>query len=145
MIPLTIYLAVLYQLKVGPMVIMSEYQDIKRCAQVKRLKETSPESPVVVTECVSPEEKVMVNPKSPEEIVTIGRQLRTQFKQKLIKLLRENVNVFAWKYSDMTEIPRIIKVGEETFVTKHKLNEDRKITPLQQKKRGMASDRSFAA
>ncbi|GKB89569.1 hypothetical protein Tco_0961841, partial [Tanacetum coccineum] len=136
MIPFTMHSTVLYQSEVGPGVIMSEYQDIKRCEQVKRLKETPPESPLVVFECVSPEERVIVSPKSPEQTVTIRSKLPTQCKQKLIKMLRDNVDMFAWKYSDMTGIPRTIKVGEETFVTKHMLNEDKKISPVQQKKRG---------
>ncbi|GJV40952.1 hypothetical protein Tco_1419392 [Tanacetum coccineum] len=69
-------------------------------------------------------------------------QITFLFKEKLIKLLRDNVDVFTWKYSDMTGIPRTLKIGDEIFVTEHKLNEDKKITSVQQKKRGMAPDRS---
>ncbi|GKF53638.1 hypothetical protein Tco_0160548 [Tanacetum coccineum] len=112
---------------------------------MKRLKESLPEGPLVVSECVNPKEKVIVNPKSLDQTVTIKRQLPRYFKQKLIKLLRDNVDVFTWKLSDMTGIPRTIKIGEETFFTKHKLNDDKKITPMQQKKREMAVDRNAAA
>ncbi|GKB99366.1 reverse transcriptase domain-containing protein [Tanacetum coccineum] len=65
----------------------------------------------------------------------IERQFPTQFKQKLVKLLRDNADIFAWEYSDMTGIPRTLKIGNKIFVTKHKLNDDKKITPKQQKKR----------
>ncbi|GKB35268.1 hypothetical protein Tco_0880210 [Tanacetum coccineum] len=69
-------------------------------------------------------------------------QITFLFKEKLIKLLRDNVDVFTWKYSDMTGIPRTLKIGDEIFVTEHKLNEDKKITSVHQKKRGMAPDQS---
>ncbi|GJT83253.1 reverse transcriptase domain-containing protein [Tanacetum coccineum] len=46
------------------------------------------------------------------------------------------------KYYDRTRIPRTLKIREEIFVTKHKLNEDKKVTPVQQKKRGMAPEQS---
>ncbi|GKE54844.1 hypothetical protein Tco_1490000 [Tanacetum coccineum] len=116
-----------------------------RHSAVKRLKETPRESPLVVFECVSPQEKVVINPKYPEQTVAIRRQLPMQFKKQLIMLQRDNVDVFAWKYSYMAGIPKVIKIGEETLVTEHKLNEGKKITPVQQKKWGMASDRSAAA
>ncbi|GJY82202.1 hypothetical protein Tco_0494953 [Tanacetum coccineum] len=100
-------LSVLCQSEVGPRVIMFEYQDIRRCEQVKRLKESLSEVPLEVSN---------VN----------------------------NAYIFAWEYSDMTGIPRTLKIGSEVFVTEHKLNENKKITPVQQKKRGMAFERSAA-
>ncbi|GJR28759.1 hypothetical protein Tco_1104991 [Tanacetum coccineum] len=71
--------------------------------------------------------------------------LPAKFKQELIKLLRNNTDVFAWQYSDMTGIPQTLKIRDEILVTEHKLNEDKKITPVQQKKRGMAPKRSAIA
>ncbi|GJS24889.1 hypothetical protein Tco_0453521 [Tanacetum coccineum] len=38
-----------------------------------------------------------------------------------------------------------LKIGSEIYITEHKLNEDKKIKPVQQKKRGMAPKRSAAA
>ncbi|GJX16323.1 hypothetical protein Tco_0217155 [Tanacetum coccineum] len=43
--PSTMHYAVLYQSEEGPRVIMSEYQDIRRCEQVKRIKESLSEVP----------------------------------------------------------------------------------------------------
>ncbi|GKB62614.1 hypothetical protein Tco_0918800 [Tanacetum coccineum] len=97
-----------------------------RCEQVKRLKESLSEAPLEVSECINPKEKVIVNHRYPEQTVTIRRQLPTQFKQKLVKLLRSNADIFAWEYSDMTRIPRTLKIGSEIFVVKHKLNEDKR-------------------
>ncbi|GJR27052.1 hypothetical protein Tco_1103284 [Tanacetum coccineum] len=44
-----------------------------------------------------------------------------------------------------TGIPRTLKIRDEIFVTEHKLNEDKKITLVQQKKRGMAPEQSISA
>ncbi|GJR36437.1 hypothetical protein Tco_1212121 [Tanacetum coccineum] len=78
-------------------------------------------------------------------MVTIGRQFLTKSKRRLIKLLKDNADVFAWQYSDMTGIPRTLKIRGDIFVTEHTLKEDKKITPVQQKKRRMALDRIAAA
>ncbi|GJY60288.1 hypothetical protein Tco_0460945 [Tanacetum coccineum] len=76
--------------------------------------------------------------------MTIGRQLPINA-NKLIKLLKDNVYVFAWQYSDMTGIPRTLRIGGTNFATEHKLNENKKITPVQQKKRRMAPERATTA
>ncbi|GJR17247.1 hypothetical protein Tco_0965774 [Tanacetum coccineum] len=81
----------------------------------------------------------------PEQTVTIGRKLPTKDKQELIKLLKDNVDVFAWQYSDMTGIPRTLRIRGTNFTTEHKLNEDKKITPVQQKERRMAPEQATAA
>ncbi|GJQ93479.1 reverse transcriptase domain-containing protein [Tanacetum coccineum] len=124
---------------------MSEYHDIRRCEQAKRLKESLYQVPLKVLECVNPEEKIIISQKYPKQAITIGRQLPPHFKKESVKLLRNNADIFAWEYSDMTGIPRTLKIGSEVFVTEHKLNENKKITPVQQKKRGMALERSAAA
>ncbi|GKC09998.1 hypothetical protein Tco_1001608 [Tanacetum coccineum] len=66
MIPSTMHSVVLYQSEAGPRVIMSEYQDVRRCELVKRLKETPPEAPLQVSECFNPEEKIIINSRHPE-------------------------------------------------------------------------------
>ncbi|GJS81856.1 hypothetical protein Tco_0748397 [Tanacetum coccineum] len=73
MTPSTMHYAALYQSEEGPRVIMSEYQDIRRCEQVKRLKESLSEVPLEVSECVNLEEKIITNQKYPEPAITIGR------------------------------------------------------------------------
>ncbi|GJT74299.1 reverse transcriptase domain-containing protein [Tanacetum coccineum] len=131
MIPSMMHSAVLYQSEVGPRVIMSKYQDVRRCELVKRVKETPLEGPLQVSECFNLEEKIIINSRYPEQTMTIGRQLLTKAKQELIKLLKDNAIVFAWQYSDMTGIPRTLKIRGTNFITEHKLNEDKKITPVQ--------------
>nr|GFB00682.1 hypothetical protein [Tanacetum cinerariifolium] len=119
MIPSTMHFAVLYQSKPEPRVIMSEYQDVRRC-----------------------EGKISINSWCSEQMVTIERQLPTKAKQELIKLLKDNANVFDWQYLDMTGIHRTLKIRGTNFATEHKLNKDKKITPVQQKKRRMASEQA---
>ncbi|GKC70930.1 reverse transcriptase domain-containing protein, partial [Tanacetum coccineum] len=92
-----------------------------------------------------------------EEVVKSGKLAHLvkgirKGKAKPTKLSLENrqcpschADIFAWEYSDMTGIPRTLKIGSKIFVTKHKLNENKKITLVQQKKRGMAPERSAAA
>ncbi|GJT27997.1 reverse transcriptase domain-containing protein [Tanacetum coccineum] len=81
MMPSTMHFAVLYQSEIGPRFIMSEYQDIKRCEQVKRLKESLLNTSLIDSECVNLEEKVVVNPKYPEQRIppnTNGKRRRAQ-------------------------------------------------------------------
>ncbi|GJS80839.1 reverse transcriptase domain-containing protein [Tanacetum coccineum] len=83
--------------------------------------------------------------RAPEQTVVIGKQLPTNFKRKLQDLMRSNVDVFTWTYTDMTRIPRTIMVEGKSFNTKHKLNEYKHIEPVKQKKRGLAPERNEAA
>ncbi|GKE56293.1 hypothetical protein Tco_1495478 [Tanacetum coccineum] len=78
-------------------------------------------------------------------MVAIGKQLPTNIKERLRKLLIANVNVFAWTYADMPGILRTIMVGGKSFNTEHKLNEYKHIKPIKQKRRGLGSDRNEAA
>ncbi|GJW36474.1 reverse transcriptase domain-containing protein [Tanacetum coccineum] len=109
MIPSMMHSAVLYQSEAGPRVIMSEYQDVRRCELVKRLKETPLEAPLQVSKCFNPEEKIIINSRYPEQTC-----------------------------SDMTGIPRTLRIGGTNFATEHTLNENKKVTPVYQKKRRMA-------
>ncbi|GJV87819.1 hypothetical protein Tco_1531757 [Tanacetum coccineum] len=53
MIYSTMHYAVMYLSEMGPRVIMSEYQDIRIYEQIKRLKESLPKAPFMVSECVN--------------------------------------------------------------------------------------------
>ncbi|GJR72934.1 hypothetical protein Tco_0085299 [Tanacetum coccineum] len=103
------------------------------------------EAPLQVFKCFNPEEKNHNQLKIPKANGDHRRQLPTKAKQELVKLLKDNVNIFAWQYSDMTGIPRTLKIGGTNFATKHKLKENKKATPVQQKKRRMDSERAIAA
>nr|GEW73252.1 reverse transcriptase domain-containing protein [Tanacetum cinerariifolium] len=91
------------------------------------------------------EERIIVNTKYQKPTVAIGKQLPTNIKERLWKLLIANINVFTWTYADMTGIPRTIMVGGKYFNTEYKLNEYKYIKPIKQKRRGLGSDRNEAA
>ncbi|GKB95739.1 hypothetical protein Tco_0981876, partial [Tanacetum coccineum] len=68
------------------------------------------------------EEKIVVNDKHPEQMVTIRKRLPEHFKKELRNLLRANADIFTWTHADMTGIPRTIMVDKKPFNTEHKLN-----------------------
>ncbi|GJZ01219.1 reverse transcriptase domain-containing protein [Tanacetum coccineum] len=91
------------------------------------------------------EERIIINTKYPEQTVAIGKQLPTNIKERLQKLLIGNIDVFAWTYANMTGIPRTIMVGGKSFNMENKLNEYKHIKPIKQKRHGLGSDRKEAA
>ncbi|GKC32014.1 reverse transcriptase domain-containing protein [Tanacetum coccineum] len=98
-----------------------------------------------VLRCVNAEEKIIVNDKYPDQMVTIEKQLPEHFKKELQNLLKSNADFFAWTHADMTVIPRTITVEGKPFNMEHKLNEYSHIKPIKQNKRGLGPDRNMAA
>ncbi|GJS84412.1 reverse transcriptase domain-containing protein [Tanacetum coccineum] len=75
----------------------------------------------------------------PAECVTevaIGGMLSAKERTELCSLLKKHLDIFAWKPSDMTGVPRLI--------AKHRLNIREGYSPIRQKKRGQASERAKA-
>ncbi|GJU17395.1 reverse transcriptase domain-containing protein [Tanacetum coccineum] len=95
-----------------------------------------------VFSCTKIEEKVVINDKLLEQIVTIRKQLPEHFKERLWDLLRSKADVFTWTHADMMGIPRTIMIKGNPFKTKHKLNEYNHIKPIKQKRRGLGLDRN---
>ncbi|XP_071708591.1 uncharacterized protein [Rutidosis leptorrhynchoides] len=77
---------------------------------------------------------VTINHSFPEKTVQIGHTLIDATKSTLCELLESNADVFAWQESDMTGVPRTI--------AEHRLNANPSLTPVRQKKLGMAPERS---
>ncbi|XP_071713034.1 uncharacterized protein [Rutidosis leptorrhynchoides] len=88
----------------------------------------------------TPEEKganewwVIVNPEYPEQKVKIGGNLTQETKENLTNILIANSDVFCWRDADMTGVPREI--------VQHHLCASINLTPIKQKKRPMAPERS---
>ncbi|XP_071687669.1 uncharacterized protein [Rutidosis leptorrhynchoides] len=78
---------------------------------------------------------VIINHSFPKKTIQIGHTLSDATKSALCELLANNADVFAWKESDMTGVPRTI--------AEHCLNANPSMTPVRQKKRGMAPERSI--
>ncbi|GJZ43775.1 reverse transcriptase domain-containing protein [Tanacetum coccineum] len=80
--------------------------------------------------------KVAIHPEYPEQTVTIGGSLSEKGRMELCNLLKENLDIFAWKPADMTGVPRSI--------AEHRLNIHEGCQPIRQKRRGQASDTNKA-
>ncbi|GJT90901.1 reverse transcriptase domain-containing protein [Tanacetum coccineum] len=52
--------------------------------------------------------KVVIHPNFPDQEVAIGGMLSSEGRTKLCTLLKENLDIFVWQPSDMTEVPRSI-------------------------------------
>ncbi|GJT20116.1 reverse transcriptase domain-containing protein [Tanacetum coccineum] len=80
--------------------------------------------------------KVAIHPNFPDQEVAIGGMLSAEGRTKLCTLLKENLDIFVWQPSDMTEVPRSI--------AEHRLNIWEGYSPVRQKKRGQALERAKA-
>nr|GEX05202.1 reverse transcriptase domain-containing protein [Tanacetum cinerariifolium] len=102
------------------------------CAMVSGPEETPSAAKQIIEERV----KVAINLEYLEQIVTIGSTLTEGGHNKLCGLLHRNLDIFAWKYADMTGVPR--------HIAEHRLNVSEGCSPVRQKKRGQATDRNQA-
>ncbi|GJX96794.1 reverse transcriptase domain-containing protein [Tanacetum coccineum] len=80
--------------------------------------------------------KVALHPNFPDQEVAIGGTLSMKGRTELCSLLKKNLDIFAWKPSDMTGVPQSI--------AEHQLNIREGYSPVQQKKRGQAPKRAKA-
>ncbi|GJU74289.1 reverse transcriptase domain-containing protein [Tanacetum coccineum] len=80
--------------------------------------------------------KIALHPNFPDQEVAIGGTLSTEGRTELCSLLKKNLDIFAWQPSDMTGVPR--------SVAEHRLNIREGYSPVRQKKRGQAPERSKA-
>ncbi|GJZ42312.1 reverse transcriptase domain-containing protein [Tanacetum coccineum] len=76
--------------------------------------------------------KVAIHPEYPEQIITIGGSLFEKGRMELCSSLKDNLDVFDWKPSTMTGVPRSI--------AEHRLNIREGCSPIRQKKIGQAPD-----
>ncbi|GKF29784.1 hypothetical protein Tco_0096126 [Tanacetum coccineum] len=95
-------------------------------------KHTTPIPSQVLEEKV----KVVIHPKYPEQTIAIGSTLTEKGRAELCALLRQNLDVFAWRPTDMTGVPR--------HIAEHHLNIRECCLPIRQKKRGQAPERNKA-
>ncbi|GKD92991.1 hypothetical protein Tco_1372828 [Tanacetum coccineum] len=80
------------------------------------------------------EERVLVNPTFPEQTITIGPRFSAKCRRRLIRLLKDNMDVFAWQPSDMAGIPKRL--------VRYALNVDNFIPPVAQKRRVLGTEKS---
>nr|GEY28167.1 reverse transcriptase domain-containing protein [Tanacetum cinerariifolium] len=80
--------------------------------------------------------KVVLHPDFPDQEVAIGGTLSVKGRTELCSILKKNLDIFAWKPSDMTGVPR--------SVTEHRLNIREGYLTVRQKKRGQAPEHAKA-
>nr|GEY40153.1 reverse transcriptase domain-containing protein [Tanacetum cinerariifolium] len=96
------------------------------CAAISRLDG----QPSAGHQAIEERIKVAINPEYPEQTIMIGSTLTEESQNKLCDLLQRNLDVFAWKPTDMTGVLRNI--------AEHRLNIREGCTPIRQKRRGCA-------
>ncbi|XP_071727357.1 uncharacterized protein [Rutidosis leptorrhynchoides] len=77
---------------------------------------------------------VMINPAYPDQKIKVGCNISADTKKKIVQLLVQYMDVFAWCENDMTGVLR--------HITEHRLNVNPALKPVVQKCRGMAPDRA---
>ncbi|GJY65191.1 reverse transcriptase domain-containing protein [Tanacetum coccineum] len=102
------------------------------CAMISRPRTQQ----LVVDQDVEEKIQVAIHPEYPEQTIAIGSTLTKKGRKKLCGLLRQNLDIFAWKPADMTGVPR--------HIAEHMLNVRGGCFPVRQKKRGQASKRNKA-
>ncbi|GKD51431.1 hypothetical protein Tco_1280407 [Tanacetum coccineum] len=80
--------------------------------------------------------KMAMHPEYLEQIVAIGSTLTEDGRKVLCGLLRRNLDIFAWKPSDMTGVPR--------HIAEHRLNVREGCHPVRQKKKSQTPERNKA-
>ncbi|XP_024013058.1 uncharacterized protein LOC112087264 [Eutrema salsugineum] len=81
-------------------------------------------------------DSVCIDKARPERCVEIGAKLEEPVRSKLLSLLKENINTFAWIVEDMS--------GIGINVTCHELNVDPTFKPIKQKRRKLGPERAKA-
>ncbi|GKB21262.1 reverse transcriptase domain-containing protein [Tanacetum coccineum] len=92
--------------------------------------------PPAVDQVLEEKINVAIHPEYPEQTVAIGSTLTEKGRKELCSLLKQNLDIFAWKPADMTGVPRSI--------AEHRLNIREECSPVRQKKRGQAPERNKA-
>ncbi|GKC19210.1 reverse transcriptase domain-containing protein [Tanacetum coccineum] len=103
-----------------------------KCAMVSRPEGTLSATNPTIEERV----KVAINSKYPEQTVMIGSTLTEEGRNKLCGLLQRNLDIFPWKPTNMTGVPR--------HITEHRLNVRDGCSLVRQKKRGQVANRNQA-
>ncbi|GJX39331.1 reverse transcriptase domain-containing protein [Tanacetum coccineum] len=104
--------------------------------QIDEIIKSAHNTPVTVQRVLEEKIKVVVHPEYPEQTIAIGSTLTEKGRKELCALLKQNLDVFAWKPADMTGVPR--------HMAEHRLNVREGCPPVRQKKRGQAPERNKA-
>ncbi|XP_071687584.1 uncharacterized protein [Rutidosis leptorrhynchoides] len=111
-----------------PARIATFYAERRRAIECVQINRTT------VKPIIHDDGSVSPNPAFTYQKIIIENTLTKEIKEKLYNILAANLDVFAWKVSYITGVPR--------HIAEHKLNVNPNISPVCQKKRGMAPERN---
>ncbi|GJS62225.1 reverse transcriptase domain-containing protein [Tanacetum coccineum] len=120
-----------FLVKGGTVTIRSSRAIPIECAMISGPSTQHPVTSQVLEEKI----KVAIHPEYPKQTIAIGSTLTEKGRKELCTLLKQNLDIFAWKPTDMTGVPR--------HMAEHRLNVREGCPPVRQKKRGQAPERNI--
>ncbi|GKD74035.1 hypothetical protein Tco_1332317 [Tanacetum coccineum] len=111
---------------------LQHYPILAECRMVAETQNVLPPREPMATKGI----KVAIHLEYLEQTVTIDESLSKKGRIELCNLLKDNLDIFAWKPAYMTGIPRSI--------VEHRLNIRKGCQPIRQKRKGQAPDRNKA-
>ncbi|GJW03808.1 hypothetical protein Tco_1562664 [Tanacetum coccineum] len=131
-VPSTTHGMLKFLIKRGTVTIRSSRAIPMECAMISGPSTQHPVTSQVLEEKI----KVVIHPEYSEQTITIGSTLTEKGRKELCALLKQNMDIFAWKPADMT--------GVLWHMVEHRLNIREGCPPVRQKKRGQAPERNKA-
>ncbi|GKA09898.1 reverse transcriptase domain-containing protein [Tanacetum coccineum] len=131
-VPSTAHGMLKFPVEGGTVTLQSSRVIPMECAMISGPSIPSPAVNQVLEEKIN----IAIHPEYPEQTVAIGSTLTEKGRKELCSLLKQNLDIFAWKPADMTGVPRNI--------AEHRLNIREGYSPVRQKKRGQAPERNKA-
>ncbi|GJS70559.1 reverse transcriptase domain-containing protein [Tanacetum coccineum] len=129
-VPSTAHGMLKFPVEGGTVTLQSSRVIPMECAMISGPSIQSPAVNQVLEEKIN----IAIHPEYPEQTVAIGSTLTEKGRKELCSLLKQNLDIFAWKPADMTGVPRNI--------AEHRLNIREGYSPVRQKKRGQAPERN---
>ncbi|GJX96090.1 reverse transcriptase domain-containing protein [Tanacetum coccineum] len=129
-VPSTAHGMLKFPVEGGTVLLQSSRIIPMECAMISGPSIKSPAVNQILEEKIN----IAIHPEYPEQTVAIGSTLTEKVLKELCSLLKQNLDIFAWKPAGMTGVPRKI--------AKHRLNIREGYSPVRQKKRGHAPERN---
>ncbi|GJS27231.1 reverse transcriptase domain-containing protein [Tanacetum coccineum] len=129
-VPSTAHGMLKFPVEGGTVTLQSSRVIPMECAMISGSSIQSP----TVNQALEEKINIAIHPDYPEQTVAIGSTLTEKGRKELCSLLKQNLDIFAWKPADMTGVPRNI--------AEHRLNIREGYSPVRQKKRGQAPERN---
>ncbi|GJT19319.1 reverse transcriptase domain-containing protein [Tanacetum coccineum] len=129
-VPSTAHGMLKFPVEGGTVTLQSSRVIPMECAMISGPSIQTPAANQVLEEKIN----IAIHPEYPEQTVAIGSTLTEKGRKGLCSLLKQNLDIFAWKPADMTGVPRNI--------AEHRLNIREGYSPVRQKKRGQAPERN---